>query len=124
MSAYHRHRRATERVGRSQCCELEARSIMSDLNVVAVITAKPGEEDTVRQALQALVEPTRAEDGCVSYELFDSLADSSAFVTIEKWRSQDALDAHMKSPHLAATLAAAGGALAVAPAIHPLSPVA
>ncbi|BDZ49589.1 hypothetical protein GCM10025867_18300 [Frondihabitans sucicola] len=97
---------------------------MSDLNVVAVITAKPGREDAVRSALRELVGPTLAEDGCLSYELFESQAESSVFVTIEKWRSQADLDEHVKSPHLAAAMTAAGDALAAAPAIHPLAPVA
>lgn len=96
---------------------------MSDLNVVAVITAKPGREDAVRQALTDLVDPTRAEGGCLSYELFESEADSTTFITIELWRSQEDLDAHTKSPHLAAALASAGDALALTPAIHPLAPV-
>jgi quinol monooxygenase YgiN len=96
---------------------------VSDLNVVAVITAKPGQEATVRDALDALVAPTRAEEGCLSYELFESQADPTTFITIELWRSQDDLDAHTKSPHLAAALESAGGALGAAPAIHPLAPV-
>lgn len=96
---------------------------MSDLNVVAVITAKSGREDTVRRALTALVAPTRAEEGCLNYELFESQADPTVFITIELWRSQEDLDAHTKSPHLTEALTAAGDALAVAPAIHPLAPV-
>lgn len=44
------------------------------VNVVAVITAKPGSEDAVRAALEALVAPTRAEAGCLSYDLSESVA--------------------------------------------------
>ncbi|ARC56192.1 Putative monooxygenase [Frondihabitans sp. 762G35] len=97
---------------------------MSDLDVVAVITAKPGQEETVRAALEALVAPTRAEEGCLAYSLSVSQADPTVFVTVERWRSQADLDAHVDSPHLKAALVAAGEALAVAPAIHPLTPVA
>ena len=97
---------------------------MPDLDVVAVITAKPGQEGIVRRALEALVEPTRSEDGCIGYALFESQADPQAFITIEKWRSQHDLDEHVKSPHLAAAMTAAGEALAGAPSINPLTPVA
>ena len=45
------------------------------------------------------------------------------FVTIESWSAQSDLDAHMASPHIAATFAAAGGSLAGAPAIHVLTPL-
>jgi quinol monooxygenase YgiN len=93
---------------------------MSELRVVATIPAKSGSEDDVRSALTTLAEASRSEDGCVSYELFESAAAPGTFVTIETWRGQEELDAHMQSPHLLAALAAAGPLLDGAPAIHPL----
>ena len=53
------------------------------LSVVAVITAKPGSEDAVREAMQGLVAPTRAEEGCLSYSLSESVAAPGTFVTVE-----------------------------------------
>jgi quinol monooxygenase YgiN len=101
----------------------EAGLRMADLQAVAVITAKPGSEQLVGEALAALVEPTRAEAGCLSYDLFASVVDPVTFVTIETWRSQDDLDAHLQTPHVQQALAAAGDHLAQPPAIHPLSTV-
>jgi quinol monooxygenase YgiN len=95
---------------------------VSDLPVVAVIVAKPGSEDTVRAALQGLVEPTLAEAGCRSYSLHESLATPGTFVTVESWDGSADLDAHMASDHIAAALAATDGHLAAAPTIHPLTP--
>lgn len=97
---------------------------MSALNVVAVLTAKPGSEDVVSGALAKLAAATREEEGCVSYELLVSRADPSTFITIEQWQSQGHLDAHMQAPHVAEAFATAGDHLAAAPAIHPLDPVA
>ncbi len=99
------------------------RGIVSDLNVVALLTAKPGSEEIVRGALSALAVSTRTESGCVSYELYASAADPTVFVTIEKWASQRDLDGHMASPHIAEALSIAGDHLAAAQAIHPLVPV-
>jgi quinol monooxygenase YgiN len=96
---------------------------MPDLHVVAVLTAKPGSESVLEEALRGLVEPTRAEEGCLGYELFRSNADPLSFVTVERWRSQEDLDAHMQTPHITAALQAAGDAFASAPAIHPLVPI-
>jgi quinol monooxygenase YgiN len=95
---------------------------MADLNVVAVLTAKEGHRDQVLAALAALVEPTRAEPGCLSYQLFESQADTNTFITVELWRSQADLDQHLASPHLKVATDAAGEALAASPAIHPLTP--
>jgi quinol monooxygenase YgiN len=96
---------------------------MADLQVVAVITAKAGSEKLVGDALSALVAPTRSEAGCSSYELSVSLADPATFISVETWRSQDDLDAHLQTPHVQQALATAGDHLAAAPAIHPLSNV-
>ncbi|MGI9157684.1 MAG: putative quinol monooxygenase [Marmoricola sp.] len=94
---------------------------MSELHVVATIPAKPGSEDVIREALSALVTSTREEDGCVSYDLYESSAAPGTFVTIEVWRSQDDLDAHLRSPHLGEAFAAAGDHLAGDVSIHPLT---
>lgn len=95
---------------------------MTDLNVIALITAKPGSESVVRDALTELLGHTRQEEGCLKYELFESQAAPGTFVTVEEWTGQEALDAHLASAHIAAAFAAAGDAMAGAPAIHPLTP--
>ena len=97
---------------------------MPDLTVVAVIAAQPGKEDVVREALVALVAPTLQEEGCLSYVLSESAAQPGTFVTVETWRAQADLEAHMGTPHVQTALAAAGPSLAGAPAIHPLVPLA
>ena len=95
---------------------------MTDLDVVAVLVAKPGSEHVVYGALAGLVEPTLAEEGCLSYQLFTSTVDPATFVTIEKWRSQTDLDQHMQTQHIQDALSVAGDHFAVAPSIHPLQP--
>lgn len=97
---------------------------MADLSVVAVLVAQPGKEDVVRDALVALVMSTRAEAGCLSYALSESAVAPGTFVTVESWRAQADLDAHLQTDHVQQALAAAGDALAAAPAVHPLVPVA
>lgn len=96
---------------------------MADLQVVAVLTAKPGSEKLVEEALSALVEPTRSETGCTSYQLFASAVDKTTFITVETWTSQADLDAHLQTPHVQQALSAAGDHLALPPAIHPLIPL-
>ncbi|MFC8177455.1 MULTISPECIES: putative quinol monooxygenase [Nocardiaceae] len=94
--------------------------MLSDLKVVATITAKPESVDVVRAGLAELAAESLHEDGNVSYELFESAAEPGTFVTIEVWRSEDDLDAHMKTPHLQKALSEFGEHLAAPPAIHPL----
>ncbi|WP_040320479.1 putative quinol monooxygenase [Aeromicrobium marinum] len=93
------------------------------IDVVAVITAKPGSEDAVREALRGLVAPTREEAGCLGYDLSESAAAPGTFVTVEKWNDPSDLDLHMQTPHIQSALAVLGSELAAAPAIHPLKPL-
>ncbi len=96
---------------------------MSELQVVATIPAKPEAAAAVREALATLAEATRAEMGCLAYDLFESASAPGTFVTVERWTDSAALDAHMGMPHVAAAFAAAEGALSGEVAIHPLRPV-
>lgn len=72
---------------------------MSNLIVVATITAKEGQRDIVRAALEAVVPPSRAESGCLRYELHVDNANPDRFVMLEEWTGAEALAAHEKTPH-------------------------
>lgn len=54
--------------------------------------------------MAALIAPTVAEPGCISYELFRSTEDPALWMLLEQWRSAADLDAHVGSPHLQAFL--------------------
>ena len=70
------------------------------VTVVATIKAKAGMEDTVRAAIEALIAPTRAEAGCINYDLHLSSEDPSAFMLYENWMSKKDLDEHLAMPYL------------------------
>lgn len=73
---------------------------MSEVVVVAVVKAKPGRESELERELRKLIVPTHAEPGCILYALHRSTSDPCELVFVERWRSRDDLDAHMKAPHL------------------------
>ena len=70
--------------------------------LTAMVKAKPGQEDTVKEALLSLVEPTRKEPGCLCYNLHRSKSDPTQFMFYEQWASKDHLAAHGKTPHMKA----------------------
>ena len=88
------------------------------IRIIARITSRPESVAAVSQALAALVPPTRAEAGCISYELFQCEATPGEFVTIESWADDASEAAHMKSAHIAAAFATAGPLLAALPQIQ------
>ena len=73
---------------------------MSLLHVVAHLRAKPDKVEETKVALLALVEPTRAENGCILYELSQNTADPTDFTFVEEWESDKALDTHLESEHI------------------------
>jgi quinol monooxygenase YgiN len=67
---------------------------MSDFFLLAVLYARSGEEDKLRADLTAVVEPSRAEEGNLRYELFVSQDDPRRFVFLEHWASPAAREKH------------------------------
>jgi quinol monooxygenase YgiN len=72
------------------------------LTVIARLKAAAGQQTRLRQELHRLVAPTRAEAGCVRYELHESPAEPGDFMFYEVWRSATDLDAHFQTPHMLA----------------------
>jgi len=79
------------------------------LSVVATISAKSGFRAEVRQALDKLIAPSRAEAGCLQYDLHIVRDNPDSFVMIERWQDDATLDRHMATAHFAALGAALDG---------------
>lgn len=70
------------------------------LKVIARIKAKPEAADQVRELLRGLIEPSRREPGCVSYELMQNRLDPTDFTFVEEWTGDADLAAHASSGHI------------------------
>lgn len=55
--------------------------------------------DIVLPLYKELVEKTKLEQGCISYDLYHDLKNKGHFVFIEEWQDRNALDAHVNSEH-------------------------
>ena len=82
------------------------------ITVLARIKAKKTMEEKVKQEGLSLVEPTRSEVGCISYDFHQNTEDSQSFMFYENWVSKEALDEHIQTPHLQAFIAKADELLA------------
>jgi quinol monooxygenase YgiN len=91
---------------------------MPKLCVVARIVAKPESVPVVRRHLSELLAPTRAEEGCLVYDLFQSESDPTDFTFYEEWTNGAALDVHAASPHIRAVFTALDGHLASPPDVR------
>ena len=91
---------------------------MPKIRVVAHVTSQPETIEETRKALEGFIDPTRAEAGCVYYELMQNNDDPTDFTFVEEWESNEALDAHLESPHITGFKARAGELLACDPDIR------
>lgn len=73
------------------------------LTAVTLIHGLPGRAAELKEHLLALAPPTRAEPGCLLYELYQSPNEPHEFLRIERWASAAALEAHKRTPHLRAS---------------------
>ncbi len=79
------------------------------IHVVAIITAKPGQRDTVLGHFRANRPNVLAEAGCIEYDAavdaqgmgpIQTPVGPDTFLVIEKWETADHLKAHAVAPHM------------------------
>ena len=69
------------------------------LDVVAFIEPKPHTFDKCKQLILEIISATRAESGCLRFELYHH-PQSHQLVLIERWLHQQALDFHYAQPYV------------------------
>ena len=57
-------------------------------------------EGTLKETLLGLIKPSRADAGCINYDLHQSPENPALFMFHENWMSKKALDDHLATPHL------------------------
>ena len=72
------------------------------IHVIARHWARPDSVDEVRRILTSLIEPSRAEVGCLKYDLNQNVDDPTDFTFVETFASEAALREHAAAPYIAA----------------------
>jgi quinol monooxygenase YgiN len=68
---------------------------------------QPGKAGQFREELQRVVEPTRAEPGCLGIQIFESLREPFVFAIHSEWADEKAFELHARLPHTVGFLGAA-----------------
>ncbi len=84
---------------------------MSTLTIVASIVAKPDSIELVKTELLKLIDITRAEQGCLKYDLHQDNNNPAQFIFYENWTSLEHLQTHLASQHIANYSAATQGSV-------------
>jgi quinol monooxygenase YgiN len=69
------------------------------LYIFARLEPKPGKELQLRDELDLVLKPTRAEPGCVRIHLYESTRGPLIYYIHSEWIDEPAFDAHAELPH-------------------------
>lgn len=80
------------------------------IHMIATVSVPPSQRNKLGSEITKLVDPSRAEYGCLRYDVFriqpgqlDGVPDTGGdFAVIESWRNLDALKQHLASAHFQA----------------------
>ncbi len=61
--------------------------------------AKEGHAQQLKTLLEGMVLPSRAERGCLKYNIYQLESDQNRFIVIEAWEDEAALEGHKHSKH-------------------------
>ena len=88
------------------------------LYIFARLEPKPGKKLQVRDELARVVEPTRAEPGCVRIHIYESTRGPLVWFIHSEWIDEAAFDTHVQLPHTQRFIAAVDDLMT-----HPLQAV-
>ncbi len=84
---------------------------MTQLTIIANIVANEDKVEMVKAELLKLIDTTRAEEGCINYDLHQDNEKPAHFTFYENWESRELWRTHMDNEHLAQYMKATEGAV-------------
>ena len=60
----------------------------------------PEQKKQFLDEISELIQESRKEEGCLSYQLYEAVTDENNFVMVEKWENQQAIELHNATSHL------------------------
>lgn len=83
----------------------------SNIIMLNTLPVSPEALDSFLPVMQNNAQRSREESGNISFDVFQKESGSPTIFLFEQWKSKDALDTHMQTPHLNAVIDAAGTAM-------------
>jgi quinol monooxygenase YgiN len=67
--------------------------------LIARLKVKKDSVEQAKEAALAIVEDSRAENGCLNYDFHQAIEDETVFIWHETWENKAAIEAHGASKH-------------------------
>jgi quinol monooxygenase YgiN len=77
--------------------------------IQGVVRISAADRDKFLAAASVMIPATRAEGGCIAYSYAEDALEPGLVHIVERWKDQAAVDAHLKTPHMAAFTASVSG---------------
>ena len=90
--------------------------------VIATMQGRPEKREALLAGARIVIAATRKEEGCLSYDLHQSVSDPDCLVFVERWTTREALGAHFETPHLQVWRGVAGECIARPTKVEIISP--
>lgn len=84
---------------------------MTQLTIIANLYVNPEHLAETKNQLIQLLAPTRAESGCLAYQLEQDNQDPYHFIFYERWQSDTHWQAHLQTAHFVAFASATEGCI-------------
>ena len=83
--------------------------------VVGRVTTDASKRDELIEVAQKLASASRGEEGCISYRFYEDTERPHEFLFVEEWDSDEALQRHFGTPHIAEFMRAVPATIVAAP---------
>ena len=86
--------------------------------VVGRVSTDPAKRARLLEVAHEVAAASREEDGCNSYRVFEDTEQPNEFVFVEEWDTEEALQQHFRTSHIAEFMQAIPGAIVGAPDVR------
>jgi quinol monooxygenase YgiN len=86
--------------------------------VVGRVSTDAGRREELVRVAHAVARASRAEEGCISYRVYEDTEMPNEFVFVEEWESGEALESHFRTPHIAEFMSSISGAIVGPPDVR------
>jgi quinol monooxygenase YgiN len=90
---------------------------LDEVHIVCELHCETANRERVRELALQFVEPARAEEGCLYYNLHQKLDEPNTFFIIDGWANQAAVDSHASNAHVASVMKELGALLTFGPSL-------
>nr|TMK24737.1 MAG: antibiotic biosynthesis monooxygenase [Actinomycetota bacterium] len=86
--------------------------------VIGRVVTDAARREDLKRIGQTVARASRAEEGCLSYRVYEDTEVENEFVFVEEWESQEALERHFGTSHIADFMRAIPATLVALPDVN------